>query len=124
MGNPGAGVAGSRPGSGSGKPTVGLEPTTASLQEEPRASGWLAEVQARTRPSELCERSVMTETAGNPIGLAVDGANRNDCMLTERTISSIPIPHDPPSGPMTEVGARVPRDAVLPAGWLSYTGFA
>jgi putative transposase len=39
----------------------------------------------------------MTETAGIPIGLAVDGANRNDCMLTERTISSIPIPRPAPT---------------------------
>ena len=33
----------------------------------------------------------MTETAGIPIGLAVEGANRNDCKLAEPTILSIPI---------------------------------
>ena len=33
----------------------------------------------------------MVEAAGIPIGLATDGANRNDCKLTEPTIASIPI---------------------------------
>ncbi len=33
----------------------------------------------------------MVEAAGIPIGLATDGANRNDCKLTEPTIQSIPI---------------------------------
>jgi len=34
---------------------------------------------------------VIVEAAGIPIGLATDGANRNDCKLTEPTIASIPI---------------------------------
>ena len=38
----------------------------------------------------------MCEAAGTPVGLATDGANRNDCKLTEQTIESVPIePPDP-----------------------------
>lgn len=33
----------------------------------------------------------MTDTAGIPIGVVIDGANRNDCKLTEQTIASIPV---------------------------------
>jgi putative transposase len=33
----------------------------------------------------------MCEAAGIPVGLATDGANRNDCKLTEQTIESVPI---------------------------------
>ena len=43
------------------------------------------------------KRSVMVEATGIPIGLAIDGANRNDCKLAEPTISSIPIPRPAPS---------------------------
>ncbi len=39
----------------------------------------------------------MTEAAGIPIGLATDGANRNDCKLAELTIASIPIERPPPT---------------------------
>ena len=39
----------------------------------------------------------MVEAAGIPIGLAVDGANRNDCKLAEATISSIPIERPEPT---------------------------
>lgn len=39
----------------------------------------------------------MTETAGIPIGLALDGANRNDCKLAEATILSIPIARPAPT---------------------------
>lgn len=39
----------------------------------------------------------MTETAGIPIGLAVEGANRNDCKLAEPTIQSIPIARPAPT---------------------------
>jgi putative transposase len=37
------------------------------------------------------KRSVMVKAAGIPIGLATDGANRNDCKLTAPTILSIAI---------------------------------
>ena len=33
----------------------------------------------------------MCEAAGIPVGLTTDGANRNDCKLTEPTIESVPI---------------------------------
>ena len=39
----------------------------------------------------------MTETAGMPIGLAIDGANRNDCKLVEPTILSVPIERPAPT---------------------------
>lgn len=39
----------------------------------------------------------MTEAAGIPIGLATDGANRNDCKLTALTIASIPIKRPAPT---------------------------
>lgn len=39
----------------------------------------------------------MTETAGIPVGLAVDGANCNDCKLAESTILSIPVPRPAPT---------------------------
>ncbi len=39
----------------------------------------------------------MVDAAGIPIGLAVDGANRNDCKLAEPTISSIPIERPEPT---------------------------
>lgn len=37
------------------------------------------------------KRSVLTEAAGIPIGLAVDGANRVDFQLARETLDSIPI---------------------------------
>ena len=43
------------------------------------------------------KRSVMVDANGIPIGLAIDGANRNDCKLAEPTIWSIPIPRPTPS---------------------------
>jgi len=39
----------------------------------------------------------MCEAAGIPIGLAVDGANRNDCKLAEPTIQSIAIERPEPT---------------------------
>lgn len=39
----------------------------------------------------------MTEAAGIPVGLAVDGANRNDCKLAEATILSVPIGRPAPT---------------------------
>lgn len=39
----------------------------------------------------------MTETAGIPIGLATDGANRNDCKLAEPTVASVPIERPQPT---------------------------
>ena len=39
----------------------------------------------------------MTEAAGVPIGLAIDGANRNDCKLAEATINSIAVARPEPT---------------------------
>ena len=39
----------------------------------------------------------MTDTAGIPVGVVIDGANRNDCKLCEATILSIPIPRPTPT---------------------------
>ena len=37
------------------------------------------------------KRSLLTDGAGVPIGLAVDGANRNDFKLAKETLESIPV---------------------------------
>ena len=39
----------------------------------------------------------MCEAAGIPVGLATDGANRNDCKLTEPTIDSVPLERPDPT---------------------------
>jgi transposase len=39
----------------------------------------------------------MTEAHGIPVGLATDGANRNDCKLCQQTIDSVPIPRPTPT---------------------------
>jgi len=43
------------------------------------------------------KRSLLTEGAGIPIGLAVDGANRHDMKLVEATLQSIPIQRPQPT---------------------------
>lgn len=43
------------------------------------------------------KRSVLTEAAGIPLGLAVDGANRNDFKMTAETLLSIPIARPEPT---------------------------
>ena len=37
------------------------------------------------------KRSLLTDAQGVPIGLAVDGANRNDFKLVQETLESIPV---------------------------------
>lgn len=44
----------------------------------------------------------MVEAAGIPIGLATDGANRNDCKLTEATLQSIAIERPEPTVAATQ----------------------
>ena len=51
------------------------------------------------------KRSVLTDGSGVPIGLAVDGANRNDFKLTRETIESIAVERPDPK-------ARLPRGCV------------
>jgi putative transposase len=43
------------------------------------------------------KRSVLTETSGIPIGVAVDGANRHDMKLVRPTLDSIPIERPEPT---------------------------
>lgn len=43
------------------------------------------------------KRSVLTEGGGVPIGLAVEGANRNDFKMARETIESIPIARPAPT---------------------------
>ena len=43
------------------------------------------------------KRSVLTEGGGVPIGLAVEGANRNDFKMVRETLESIPIERPEPS---------------------------
>jgi hypothetical protein len=49
------------------------------------------------------KRSVLTDGGGVPIGLAVEGANRNDFSMTRETIESIPVKR-PQSTPDTPQG--------------------
>jgi putative transposase len=42
-------------------------------------------------------RSLLTEGGGIPIGLAVAGANRNDCKMARETIDSIPVTRPEPT---------------------------
>jgi hypothetical protein len=39
----------------------------------------------------------MCEAAGIPLGLATEGANRNDCKLAEETIQSVPVDRPQPT---------------------------
>jgi putative transposase len=43
------------------------------------------------------QRSVLTDGGGVPIGLAVEGANRNDFKMVEATLMSIPIERPTPT---------------------------
>ena len=43
------------------------------------------------------QRSVLTDGGGGPIGLAVDGANRNDVKLTRATSASIAVERPEPT---------------------------
>src|SRR5262249_6762930 len=42
-------------------------------------------------------RSLLVDADGIPLGLAVDGANRNDMKLVEATLESIPVERPKPS---------------------------
>ena len=43
------------------------------------------------------KRSLLTDARGVPVGLAVDGANRNDFKLVQQTIESIPVDRPMPT---------------------------
>jgi putative transposase len=53
------------------------------------------------RAKDGTKRSLLTDAAGLPLGLAVDGANRNDHKLFAETVHSIPVkrPRPTPSKP-------------------------
>lgn len=42
------------------------------------------------------KRSLLTDATGIPLGLAVDGANRNDFKMARETLESIPVPRPRP----------------------------
>lgn len=44
------------------------------------------------------KRSLLTDGAGVPIGIAIDGANRNDFKMVRETIRSIPVRRPKPAG--------------------------
>ena len=43
------------------------------------------------------KRSLLTEAAGIPVGLAVDGANRHDTKPVRSTVDSLPVNRPEPS---------------------------
>jgi putative transposase len=49
------------------------------------------------RAKDGTKRCVLTEADGVPIGLAVDGANRNDFKMVRETVESIPVNRPRPS---------------------------
>lgn len=49
------------------------------------------------RAKQGAKRSLLTEGHGIPIGLAIEGANRNDFKMTKETIASIPIKRPQPT---------------------------
>ena len=49
------------------------------------------------RAKQGAKRSLLVEADGIPLGLAVDGANRNDMKLTQQTLESIPVERPEPT---------------------------
>jgi transposase len=43
------------------------------------------------------KRSVLVEATGVPVGIAVDGANRNDMKMVQETLESIPVERPEPT---------------------------
>ena len=48
------------------------------------------------------KRSLLTESSGVPIGLAIDGANRHDSKMTKAIIKSIPVKRSKPTKKNTQ----------------------
>jgi transposase len=66
------------------------------------AVGWAEDRSESHRPGQKgAKRSVLTDAAGVPVGLAHDGANRNDHKLLKDTLDSIPVkrPNPTPGAP-------------------------
>jgi hypothetical protein len=53
---------------------------------------------ATDRAKDGVKRSVLTEGAGVPIGVAIEGANRNDFKMARETIESPRVTKDDPQG--------------------------
>ena len=76
------------------------------------------------------KRRLLTDGSGVPIGLAVDGANRNDCKMTRETIEQIAVERpdptpDTPQGLCLDKGYDYDEVRRPPGGvWLhgSYSG--
>jgi putative transposase len=49
------------------------------------------------RAKQGVKRSLLTEAHGVPVGLAVDGANRNDFKMMKETLESIPVKRPKPT---------------------------
>jgi len=49
------------------------------------------------RAKQGAKRSLLVEADGLPVGLAVDGANRNDMKLARETLASIPVARPAPT---------------------------
>jgi transposase len=49
------------------------------------------------RGKQGAKRSLLTEGAGIPVGLAIDGANRHDMKLVQATLESIPVERPQPT---------------------------
>src|SRR2546422_2182640 len=62
------------------------------------------------RAKDGVKRSLLTDGAGVPLGVAVDGANRNDFKLARATLESIPIPRPEPT-------AEAPQGLCLDKGY-------
>ena len=70
------------------------------------------------------KRSVRTDGHGVPLGLAVDGANRNDCKLTRETMESMAVDR-PDATPDTPQGMCLDKgyDYDEVRAWLEECGF-
>jgi putative transposase len=49
------------------------------------------------RAKQGVKRSLLVEANGIPVGMAVDGANRNDMKMVEETLASIPVERPTPT---------------------------
>jgi putative transposase len=71
-------------------------------RDDEGAAGWAEDRPESHRPGQKgAKRSALTDAAGVPVGLAHDGANRNDHKLLKGTLDSIPIerPQATPDAP-------------------------
>ena len=79
------------------------------------------------RAKQGVKRSLLTDSAGIPIGVSVDGANRHDVKLVQDTIKSIPVtrPHPTkrnPQGMCLDKGydSREVRETLITFGYTAH----